>query len=144
MPVHGEFWFKEFDLDSEFRKYTLLSFFLFSTLCGYIFYLFATQIADWMKIGGSNVVAGLPWTVVGGGIGTLGGLTLFIALAMNARATTFIDEVFGEVFKVTWPTNKETSASTMVVTVMVLLAALVLAVMDYFWGGFFNFLLNKI
>lgn len=131
-------------MDSEYRKYTLLSFFLFSTLCGYVFYLFATEMADWFKIGGSNVVAGLPWGAVGGGISTLAGFSLFLALAMSAKATTFIDEVYGEIFKVTWPTSKETTASTMVVTIMVLLAALALAVMDYFWGGFFNFLLNKI
>jgi preprotein translocase subunit SecE len=131
-------------LDSEFRKYTILSFFIFSAICGYCFYLFATQIADWTKIGGSNVIAGLPWPVVGGGIATLGGFFVFLALAMNAKATNFIDEVFGEVFKVTWPTQKELTGSTLVVTIMVLVAALVLAVMDYFWSGFFNFLLNKI
>lgn len=130
-------------MDSEFRKYTVLSFFLFSAISGYCVYLFATQIADWMKIGGSNVVAGLPWSVVGGGIATLAGLLLFMGLTMNQRATGFIDEVYGEVFKVTWPTQKELTSSTLVVTIMVLLAALVLAVMDYFWGGFFNFLLNK-
>lgn len=131
-------------MDSEFRKYTVLSFFLISVIFGYCSYLFATQVADWMKIGGGNVVAGFAWPVVGGTIATVAGAILFFILALNAKATNFIDEVYGEVFKVTWPTQKELTASTLVVTIMVLLAALVLAVMDYFWSGFFNFLLNKI
>lgn len=131
-------------LETDYRKFTLLSFFLFSVLAGYVFYLAATTIADIMKIGGSNVLWGYSWAVVGGAGSTLFGLILMISLCVSSKATGFVDEVFGEVFKVTWPSLKETSASTLVVSVMVLVAAFVLAVMDYFWGSFFNLILNKL
>jgi preprotein translocase subunit SecE len=132
-------------VETENRKYTILTFFLLSAICGYVLYLTLTQVADWMKFGGSNAFGlGYPWPVVGGAISAALGLVLFIGLSMNTKATTFFDEVFSEVFKVTWPTFKETSASTVVVTVMVLVATLILAMMDYFWGAFFNLILNKL
>ncbi|MDB5037859.1 MAG: Protein translocase subunit SecE [Bacteriovoracaceae bacterium] len=128
-------------MDSENRKFTLLSFFVFSCLCAYIFYLILTQIADWMKWGGSHALLGQSWTVVGGGIAALSGLILLITLSTNRKAVSFVDDVFSELRKTTWPSFRTTAASTLVVTVMVGVAALILFMMDYLWGVFFRFIL---
>lgn len=132
-------------METENRKYTILTFFIFAVMFGYLSYLALTQISDWLKFGGGNVFGtGYGWQVVGGTMSATLGIILFIGLSLSSKATTFFDDVFSEVFKVTWPTMKETTASTVVVTVMVLVAVLVLAIMDYFWGAFFNLILNKL
>ncbi len=128
-------------MDSDNRKYTLLSFFLVSALTAYILYLFSTQIVDWLKWGGSNVLFGYSWPVVGGVVCGLIGVILLIVLSTNTTSTTFIDEVFSELQKTTWPNMKENSISTVVVSVMVGLAALVLFCIDYIWGVFFKAIL---
>ena len=132
-------------METENRKYTILTFFIFAVIFGYLSYLALTQISDWFKFGGSNVLGtGYGWQIVGGTASAVLGIILFIGLSVSSKATTFFDEVFSEVLKVTWPTMKETSASTVVVTVMVLVATFILAMMDYFWGAFFNLILNKL
>lgn len=128
-------------METENRRFTILSFFIFSALCGYVFYLALSLIADLFKFGGSNVLWGYPWAIVGGAIATIVGLILFIALSVNKTALDFIDDVFAELRKTTWPTPKETSASTVVVTIMVGIATLMLFVMDWIWGIVFRILL---
>jgi preprotein translocase subunit SecE len=129
-------------LDSENRKLTVLSFIIVAAIGAYILYLTLTLAADLGRFGGSNVFAtGLSWPVVGGSIAGLAGFILFLALSLNTRALEFTDEVFGELKKVTWPTSKETAASTVVVSVMVVIAAVMFMLMDIVWGSFFGWIL---
>lgn len=128
-------------MDSENRKYTLLSFFVFSAICAYVLFLILTQIADWMKWGGSNVLMGQPWGVVGGSIAGLSGFILLIFLSNNKTSVAFIDDVFSEVRKTTWPELKATSRSTVVVSIMIAIAAGVLFAIDWVWGVFFKLIL---
>lgn len=129
-------------MNSNSRKFTILSFALLSMLCGYVFYLILTQVADWTKVGGSNVFGtGFGWNIVGGSTASLLGLCLFMGLCLNSKATSFVDEVFLELERTTWPTPKDTARSTVVVTCMVAAAALVLALMDVVWDFLFRNLL---
>ena len=128
-------------MDTDNRKFTILSFFIFSALCGFVFYLMLTAVADLMKIGGSNVVAGLSWPVVGGVASSVATLILFMGLAINKKATGFTDDVFAEVKKTTWPGSKETTSATVVVSIMVGIAALMFFLMDWVWGIVFRIIL---
>lgn len=128
-------------MDSENRKFTLLSFFAFAALCAYIFYLIITQCADWLKLGGGNVLFGQPWVVIGGSGAALFGVILLVYLSTNQAALAFIDDVFSELRKTTWPNLQDTSKSTLVVSVLIAIAAGVLFVVDYIWSVFFKFLL---
>lgn len=47
------------------------------------------------------------------------------------KVRTFLREVVAETKKTTWPTRKETIASTVVVVIAVLLTALYLGVVDF-------------
>ena len=98
-------------------------------------------MANWLKLGGANVLFGQPWPVVGGTISSLLGLIGFLILSTNQKTTEFTDEVFGELKKVTWPTGKETAASTLVVSVMVIIAAVMFLIMDMVWKALFDFLI---
>jgi preprotein translocase subunit SecE len=57
-----------------------------------------------------------------------------IALYRNERAHTLVAEVVGELAKVTWPTRKETYASTIVVIITSLLAAGIVGAFDFVWS----------
>lgn len=128
-------------METESRKLSILSFLILSALCSYAFYLFLTEVANWLKLGGANVLLGQPWPVVGGTISSVLGLIGFLILSTNQKTTEFTDEVFGELKKVTWPTGKETAASTLVVSVMVIIAAVMFLIMDLIWKAFFEFLI---
>ncbi|MGA0163884.1 MAG: preprotein translocase subunit SecE [Bdellovibrionota bacterium] len=128
-------------METESRKLSILSFLILSALCSYAFYLFLTEVANWLKLGGANVLFGQPWPVVGGTISSVLGLIGFLILSTNQKTTEFTDEVFGELKKVTWPTGKETAASTLVVSVMVIIAAVMFLIMDLIWKAFFEFLI---
>jgi len=83
----------------------------------------------------------LSWTYLAAIGATLIALMLLVGLSLNTKATTFIDDVFAELKKVTWPTAKETTQSTIAVSVMVGLAAVLLALLDWLWGVIFKILL---
>jgi len=129
-------------LDSENRKLTVLSFIILSAITAYVLYLALTLVADIGRFGGANVFGtGYSWTVVGGTAAGLVGFIMFMVLNLNTKATEFTDEVFGELKKVTWPTSKETAASSLVVSIMVLIAALSFLLMDWIWSSFFGWIL---
>ncbi|PIR23359.1 MAG: preprotein translocase subunit SecE [Deltaproteobacteria bacterium CG11_big_fil_rev_8_21_14_0_20_45_16] len=129
-------------MGSEFRKFTVLSFLIITALCAYVLYLILTQFADVFRFGGSNVFnTGYSWTVVGGSATAVLGLIVFIFLSSNKRAVDFSDDVFSEIKKTTWPNFKETSASTLVVSIMVLIAALMFLLIDAVWGNIFRLII---
>lgn len=128
-------------MESDNRKLSLLSFLILSGVSAYVFYLILTEVSNWLKFGGSNVLFGQPWPIVGGTAAVIAGIVMFAALVSNSKALDFTDDVFAEVKKTTWPTAKETAASTVVVTIMVLIAGLMFLVMDLVWKSVFDFLL---
>ena len=123
------------------RKITILSFLVICTVIGYVFFLGATEVAALFRIGGANVLWGLHWNIVGGALSVLVGFAIFLGAALNNRATEFSDEVVAEVRKTVWPTGQETASSTVVVSIMVAIAALLLFALDWVWGIVFNILI---
>jgi len=67
------------------------------------------------------------------GFSVFAGLLLFVALYRSEQATQFMTEVVVELSRVTWPTQKETSAATILVIVMVVISGLFLGFLDYLW-----------
>ena len=54
----------------------------------------------------------------------------------NPKVNRLAVEVVTELSKVTWPTRKELSASTVVVVVISIIAAIILGLFDFFWAWF--------
>ncbi len=69
-----------------------------------------------MLIGGSSALA-------------LGGY-----LWRHPKVNSLVVEIVVELSKVTWPTRKELSASTVVVIVLSIIAAIILGLFDFFWS----------
>ncbi len=61
---------------------------------------------------------------------------------MFGKATEFLSNVKGELSKVTWPTKKDTYASTVVVVTLVLAVAVFLWVVDSALSGVIRMLLR--
>ena len=57
-----------------------------------------------------------------------------IALYRNERAHSLVIDVVTELAKVTWPSRRETYASTIVVIVTSLIAAAIIGAFDYVWS----------
>ena len=73
--------------------------------------------------------------VVTGSAAIIGVLTGFL-LYRHPRVSVLANEVAGELSKVTWPSRKETSRSTLVVIVTSIIAAFYLGVFDSLWSAF--------
>jgi preprotein translocase subunit SecE len=57
-----------------------------------------------------------------------------VALYRNERAHTMVSDVVAELAKVSWPSRKETYASTIIVIVTSLIAASVVGAFDFVWS----------
>ncbi|MBX7230879.1 MAG: preprotein translocase subunit SecE [Bdellovibrionales bacterium] len=58
-------------------------------------------------------------------------LVVFVLLQMNPKVVAWADEVVHEIKKIVWPTQRDTVVTTFAVCVMVLIAGLGLAGIDY-------------
>ena len=64
----------------------------------------------------------------------------FFILVKNQKIYAFLSEVAIELSKVVWPAGKETGLSSVIVSVMVAIAAVIIGIYDGFWG----FVMKKI
>jgi preprotein translocase subunit SecE len=79
--------------------------------------------------------------VINGGALLLGVMAAVLAYK-NERVFASAVEVTRELEKVTWPTRKEVYAATIVVIVMVSIAALILTAFDSIWGFLASWILR--
>ena len=70
------------------------------------------------------------------------GLVLFIVLQFNSKVLTWGDEVVSEIRKVVWPSQKDVSAMTIVVVIMVLISSVIVTSFDFVSGYVLNVLMR--
>ena len=134
-------------METNFRKFTYLSFLVIAGLIALVGYLFGETILVALKIptqlrafgDASSLV--LNHAAVAGIFSGLVGFGTFLGLSFSRSAVEYTDDCMAELSKMTWPTQKETTATTIVVCVMVLVAALLFFVMDLAWSNLFRWLL---
>jgi preprotein translocase subunit SecE len=97
---------------------TLLLAWLFDHVIAAIWYMFADPQES--VVTGAAVVAGIITAV---------------ALYRNRASYSLVHDVADEMSKVTWPTRKETSSSTIIVVVASIIAAFVLFLFDTVWSA---------
>jgi preprotein translocase subunit SecE len=73
-------------------------------------------------------------------IGVVISLSLGFYLWKNAQVNRLVVEIISELSKVTWPTRKELYASTVVVIVVSVIAAIILGLYDAFWSWVTGFI----
>ena len=70
------------------------------------------------------------------------GVGLFAFLQVNAKIVAWADEVVAELLKIVWPSRKDTTAMTIVVCVMLVIAGFVIGGFDIISGYAIDALLN--
>ncbi len=68
-------------------------------------------------------------------IGIIFGLSTYVILRKIRRVMDFTNDVIVELGKVVWPTQKESMLSTVVVSVLITICAIILGVFDIFWAA---------
>lgn len=68
---------------------------------------------------------------------------LFAALQFNSKVLSWGEEVVSEIRKVVWPSQKDTTAMTIVCVVMVLISSVIISSFDAISGFFINNYLMK-
>lgn len=116
-------------MENQHQKWVNLSYLGLAALVGYVLFLTGIRVsAVWdLEARFRNVEL-----IIRVGSLVLGGIT-FLVLYKNQQSNTFMNEVVGELTKVTWPTQKETTSATFIVIIMVLISGLVLGLLDYLW-----------
>ena len=66
--------------------------------------------------------------------GTGGAIFLAVYLWRHPKVNNLAMEIVVELSKVTWPTRKELSASTVVVIILSVIASIILGLFDFFWA----------
>lgn len=121
-------------------KYVHVMFFAGALVIGYLL----VRTVDWvwmsLRLGVTWVPEPSYWGTVAIGAGTSAALAFY--LWRHPRVNRLAVEIVGELSKVTWPTRKELSASTVVVIVVSVIAAIILGLFDMFWSWFTTMLLS--
>lgn len=116
-------------MESQHQKWVTLSYLAAAVLFGYIVFAMAGKLVGIydleVKIRNINTII----RVVSGVLGVL----LFAYLYRKEEANQFMNEVMTELSRVAWPTQKETTSSTLIVIVMVLISGTVLGLLDFLW-----------
>jgi len=126
-------------MDKTNSKIITLSFALTGAIVGFTFHLllksFAGAFGIVARFSDSDLVRhGLPVAI---------GLGLFIFLQFNSKILVWADEVIAEVMKVVWPSQKDTTAMTIVVVVMVLISSVIVSSFDFVSGYVINMVMMQ-
>lgn len=125
-------------MDKTNSKILTLSFALASALAGFTLHLLIKAFA-----GAFGVVARFADTdTVRHGLPVVFGLVVFSILQFNPRILAWGDEVAVEARKVVWPSQKDMTAMTIVVIVMVLISSVIVTSFDFISGYVISMLMK--
>ncbi len=119
------------------RKWVVLSYAGLAALFAFVLYAALLKVGASLdfeaKVKHADVIVQFSSIGIGG--------ILFLLLYSNSQANQFMDEVFQELGRVTWPTKDETSKATVVVLIMVLISGVILGGFDRFFTWVMKFVL---
>ena len=120
-------------------KILTLSFALAGAISGLVLHLliksFAAAFGVVARVADSDIVRhGLPVVV---------GLAVFALLQFNPKVKSWADEVIVEVKKVVWPSQKDTTAMTIVVLIMVAISSVIISMFDLASGMFLKWIMGS-
>jgi len=116
-------------MENQQQKWVTLSFVAASALLAFLVFSFGQKFAGVYDL--EARFRHVEVALQGGAI--LLGVVLFAFLYRSDAVNQFMAEVVVELSRVTWPTQRETRAATILVVIMVLLSGVFLGLLDYFW-----------
>jgi len=126
-------------MENSNTKILTLSFALTGAISGLVLHLliksFSAAFGIVARIADSDLVRhGLPVFV---------GLAVFAVLQLNPKVKAWADEVITEVKKVVWPSQKDTTAMTVVVLIMVAISSVIISMFDLASGMFLKWIMGS-
>jgi preprotein translocase subunit SecE len=112
-------------------KYVHVMFFSGALVIGWLFVRIVETVWTSLNLTFAAVPSPSNWIVMLLGGGSSIGLTIY--LWRHPRVNHLAVEIVNELSKVTWPTRKELSASTVVVIVISIIASVIIGLFDFFW-----------
>ena len=116
-------------MESQHQKWVTLSYLAAAVLFGYVVFTMAGKLVSFYDLEVKIRNIGLILRVSSAALGVL----LFVILYRHDDANQFMNEVMTELSRVSWPSQKETTSSTFIVIVMVLVSGTVLGLLDFLW-----------
>ena len=125
-------------MENSNSKVLMISFALAGAISGLVLHLliksFSAAFGIVAKLADSDAVRhGLPVFV---------GLAVFAVLQFNPKVRAWADEVVTEVKKVVWPSQKDTTAMTIVVLIMVAISSVIISAFDFASGMFLKYIMG--
>ena len=109
---------------------------------GFVVYVVSNVLFEALATSFGAVAAIRSSDLVVHGVPTSLGIITFLALQLNPKVRSWMDEVLVELFKVVWPTQRDVSAMTTVVCVMLIISGVVLGTFDFISGQIIKLVLN--
>ncbi len=112
-------------------KYVHVLFFAGALVFGWLFVKLIETVWTSLNLTFTEVPAPKNWIVIlsGGGLA----VALAVYLWRHPKVNRLTVEIINELSKVTWPTRKELSASTVVVIIISVIASIIIGLFDFFW-----------
>lgn len=124
-------------MEKSYNKIITVSFVFAAVLLGYVASTLIKVLSAWgtfARISSNQLVShGVPVAF---------GVICFLYMILNPKIRTWGGEVALEISKIVWPSVKDTRALTIVVCMIVLLAALIFWVFDIISSQLIEFILN--
>ena len=98
-----------------------------SILAAYVSITFLKLLSEWF-----DLEAKIPnFIVLAQGLGILLGIATFVLAIKNSKAMTFLEEVYAELVKVTWPDKDSITKSTIGIIIGVAILAGLFVLVDF-------------
>ena len=124
-------------MEKSYNKIITVSFIVTAILAGYVVSVLIKVLSAWgtfARISNNDLVShGVPVAF---------GAIFFFYMILNTKIRTWAGEVALEISKIVWPTVKDTKALTIVVCLIVLLAALIFWMFDVVSSQLIEFILD--
>lgn len=114
------------------NKYVHVMYFLGTIVVGWLLVQIVETI--WTSLNLSVTAVPPPNQALVVVFGGAGAVFLAVYLWRHPKVNNLAMEIVVELSKVTWPTRKELSASTVVVIVLSIIASIILGLFDFFWA----------
>ena len=113
-------------------KYVHFVYFVGTVVIGWLFVKITETV--WTSLNLAITAVPPPSNFIEVLIGGLSAAVLGVYLWRHPKVNSLVMEIVVELSKVSWPNRKELSASTVVVIVLSIIAAIILGLFDFFWS----------
>lgn len=100
---------------------------IFSVIAGFVLTKFIEQMSQWFDL--ETKIPNLP--ILSQVAGVIFGIVIFVGILNYKQSSTYLNEVFNELVKVTWPTKDATTKITVGLIISLIVVSTIFVFIDY-------------